>query len=100
MNANRNELLTLLAELSEADRDAPDAEHVWAQREDGDRACECERTDEDHVEMRQQERAGDPNEQWDAQIATKLGADEYLLKFPKPEALSELISNLLPVTAR
>ena len=40
------------------------------------------------------------NEQWDAQIATKLGADEYLLKFPKPEALSELISSLLPVSAR
>src|SRR4051812_20641338 len=31
------------------------------------------------------------NEKWDAQIAAKLGADEYLLKFPEADALAALI---------
>lgn len=32
------------------------------------------------------------NEQWDAQIAAKLGADEYLLKFPDPAGLHSLFA--------
>lgn len=32
------------------------------------------------------------NEIWDAQIAAKLGADEYLEKFPEPAALKKLVS--------
>lgn len=32
------------------------------------------------------------NEIWDAQIAAKLGADEYLEKFPEPDALKDLFS--------
>ena len=31
------------------------------------------------------------NEMWDAQIAAKLGADQYLEKFPEPTALRELL---------
>ena len=34
------------------------------------------------------------NEIWDAQIAAKLGADEYLEKFPEPEVLRELLSHV------
>lgn len=33
------------------------------------------------------------NETWDAQIATKLGADSYLEKFPKPDALKQILSS-------
>lgn len=32
------------------------------------------------------------NEKWDAQIAAKLGADEYLLKFPEAAALTALLA--------
>jgi CheY-like chemotaxis protein len=32
------------------------------------------------------------NEKWDAQIAAKLGADEYLLKFPEAADLAALMS--------
>lgn len=32
------------------------------------------------------------NEMWDAQIAAKLGADDYLEKFPEPSALRDLLS--------
>lgn len=39
------------------------------------------------------------NEQWDAQIAAKLGADEYLLKFPDKAALNTLIAGLVPAAA-
>ncbi len=31
-------------------------------------------------------------EEWDAQIATKLGADDYLEKFPPPTVFAELLS--------
>lgn len=31
-------------------------------------------------------------EEWDAQIATKLGADDYLEKFPAPTVFAELLS--------
>jgi CheY-like chemotaxis protein len=34
------------------------------------------------------------NEAWDAQIATKLGADEYLLKFPPAESLTALLTQV------
>jgi CheY-like chemotaxis protein len=37
------------------------------------------------------------NEKWDAQIAAKLGADEYLLKFPEADALKALLD---PITAK
>jgi CheY-like chemotaxis protein len=40
------------------------------------------------------------NEEWDAQIAAKLGADEYLEKFPAPEAFAELLSSTLPSACR
>ena len=40
------------------------------------------------------------NEEWDAQIAAKLGADEYLEKFPEPAVLGELLSNVLPSSVR
>ena len=33
------------------------------------------------------------NERWDAAIAAKLGADEYLLKFPEPAVLAKLVGN-------
>lgn len=32
------------------------------------------------------------NETWDAQIAAKLGADDYLEKFPEPAALRKLLA--------
>lgn len=36
-------------------------------------------------------------EPWDAQIAAKLGADDYVMKFPSPEALTNLlIEHLAP----
>lgn len=36
-------------------------------------------------------------EPWDARIAAKLGADDYLRKFPQPESLSEVLaSHLVP----
>lgn len=34
-------------------------------------------------------------EPWDAKIAEKLGADDYLMKFPEPEALCELLASYL-----
>jgi len=34
------------------------------------------------------------NELWDAQIAAKLGADQYLEKFPEPGALRELLATV------
>lgn len=37
------------------------------------------------------------NEEWDAQIAKKLGADQYLLKFPRPDEMTNLLATLLPV---
>lgn len=40
------------------------------------------------------------NEIWDAQIAAKLGADEYLEKFPEPAALKELLSQLCAAAPR
>ena len=40
------------------------------------------------------------NEVWDAQIAAKLGADEYLEKFPPPEALKELLSHVRALPSR
>jgi DNA-binding response OmpR family regulator len=36
-------------------------------------------------------------EEWDAKIAAKLGADDYLTKFPPPAALAELFA---PIAAR
>jgi CheY-like chemotaxis protein len=39
-------------------------------------------------------------EEWDAQIATKLGADDYLEKFPEPEALAELLSPVCALTSK
>lgn len=39
-------------------------------------------------------------EPWDAKIAEKLGADDYLMKFPGPQNLSELLaSHLTPTEA-
>lgn len=40
------------------------------------------------------------NEEWDAQIAAKLGADEYLQKFPEPTVFAELLTNVLPSSVR
>lgn len=39
------------------------------------------------------------NELWDAQIAAKLGADQYLEKFPEPAVLRDLLThpNAVPV---
>ena len=37
------------------------------------------------------------NEEWDAQIAKKLGADQYVMKFPKPNDMAGLLATLLPV---
>lgn len=37
------------------------------------------------------------NEMWDAQIAAKLGANDYLEKFPDPAALRELLSPVCAV---
>ena len=39
------------------------------------------------------------NEEWDAQIAKKLGADQYVMKFPTPDELSSLLATLLPVNS-
>jgi CheY-like chemotaxis protein len=38
------------------------------------------------------------NEQWDAQIAAKLGADDYLLKFPEQSTLGALVNSVLSPT--
>jgi CheY-like chemotaxis protein len=40
------------------------------------------------------------NEKWDAQIAAKLGADEYLLKFPEADALTALMATARASPAR
>lgn len=40
------------------------------------------------------------NEEWDAQIAAKLGADEYLEKFPEPAVIAGLLSDVLTSSAR
>ncbi len=40
------------------------------------------------------------NEEWDAQIAAKLGADEYLEKFPQPAVIAGLLSDVLSPSAR
>lgn len=40
------------------------------------------------------------NEEWDAQIAAKLGADEFLEKFPEPAVFAELVGPICEVTAR
>lgn len=40
------------------------------------------------------------NELWDAQIAAKLGANEYLEKFPEPAALKELLSQVCALPSR
>ena len=39
------------------------------------------------------------NEPWDAKIATKLGADEYLRKFPDADNLSDVLAAFLPEDA-
>lgn len=39
-------------------------------------------------------------EQYDAAIAAKLGADEYMVKFPERDTLVELIAGLYPSPAR
>jgi CheY-like chemotaxis protein len=40
------------------------------------------------------------NEEWDAAIAAKLGADDYLEKFPEPEVFADLIASPVPLAAR
>lgn len=40
------------------------------------------------------------NEDWDAQIAAKLGADEFLEKFPEPVAFRELLSPVCALPAK
>ncbi|MES2696746.1 MAG: response regulator [Verrucomicrobiota bacterium] len=40
------------------------------------------------------------NETWDAQIAAKLGADDYLEKFPAPETLKEILSQVRTLPLR
>lgn len=40
------------------------------------------------------------NEEWDAQIASKLGADEFLEKFPAPATLAELLAPICALPAR
>lgn len=40
------------------------------------------------------------NELWDAQISAKLGADQYLEKFPEPSVLRELVSPQTAVPVR
>jgi CheY-like chemotaxis protein len=40
------------------------------------------------------------NELFDAQIAAKLGADQYLEKFPEPAALRDLLSGVCTVPTR
>ena len=39
-------------------------------------------------------------EEWDSQIATKLGADDYLEKFPEPHALAGLLSSMCVIPSR
>src|SRR5262249_25886122 len=39
------------------------------------------------------------NEIWDAAIATKLGADQFLEKFPEPDTLRQLLGPLCAVAA-
>lgn len=39
------------------------------------------------------------NEEYDAQIAKKLGADQYLLKFPEAEEFASLLSAVVPVAS-
>ena len=39
------------------------------------------------------------NEEWDAQIAQKLGADQYLLKFPEPDVFAALLAVVLPAAS-
>ena len=39
-------------------------------------------------------------EEWDSQIATKLGADDYLEKFPEPDALADLLSPMCVIPSR
>jgi DNA-binding response OmpR family regulator len=40
------------------------------------------------------------NELWDAQIAAKLGADEFLEKFPEPATFRELLSPVCALPSR
>ncbi len=37
-------------------------------------------------------------EEWDAQISAKLGADDYLEKFPDPATVTELLSDVCSTT--
>ncbi len=39
-------------------------------------------------------------EEWDAEIAAKLGADDFLEKFPQPEVFDELLSQVPPPPQR
>lgn len=39
-------------------------------------------------------------EEWDAQISAKLGADDYLEKFPDPATIAELLSSVCATPAR
>src|SRR4051812_32041795 len=39
------------------------------------------------------------NEEWDAAIAAKLGADDYLIKFPPGEVFTQLIESPVPLDA-
>lgn len=40
------------------------------------------------------------NEEWDSAIAAKLGADDYLEKFPDPAVFTALINSPVPLFAR
>jgi CheY-like chemotaxis protein len=40
------------------------------------------------------------NEEYDAAIAAKLGADDYLVKFPDPQVFADLIASSSPLQAR
>jgi CheY-like chemotaxis protein len=39
-------------------------------------------------------------EEWDAQISTKLGADDYLEKFPEPAVIAGLLSDVCTLPTR
>jgi CheY-like chemotaxis protein len=39
-------------------------------------------------------------EEWDAQISAKLGADDYLEKFPEPAAIAGLLSDVCTLPTR
>jgi DNA-binding response OmpR family regulator len=39
-------------------------------------------------------------EEWDSQIAAKLGADDYLEKFPEPEVLAEILAPVCMLSTR